>query len=372
MPETPSSPRSIDETVLMRLEPIAALSPERVRELAALCYPETVPAGGTLFREGERDGRAVFLLRGEVRLSSAVAGLNRTVRAGTPETRAPLPGEALPSSEARHALADKQPRQATAVAETDVEVLPIDGELLEIMLTWDQLLASQARMHAARRVDGPEQSMAVILQSLAFRNLPPARIDQLAARLERTLVEAGQVLIREGEEGDYYYLIERGTAEVARAAPGGGRSPLAMLGRGGAFGEEALASGARRNATVTMKTDGVLWRLAKQDFVELLRAPLLNWVSREQAAARVRSDRARWLDVRHPAEYAFARVPGALLCPLQDLRSLAKDLDQGFEYICYCKTGRRSSAAAFLLSQLGFRACVLKDGLQALPAGAEE
>lgn len=63
---------------------------------------------------------------------------------------------------------------------------------------------------------------------------------------------------------------------------------------------------------------------------------------------------------------------GALFCPLQDLRSLAKDLDQGFEYICYCKTGRRSSAAAFLLSQLGFRACVLKDGLQALPAGAEE
>ncbi len=53
---------------------------------------------------------------------------------------------------------------------------------------------------------------------------------------------------------------------------------LAELSVGDTFGEEALIAEAKRNATVTMMTDGVLMRLNKQDFRELMNEPLLQWV----------------------------------------------------------------------------------------------
>ncbi len=55
---------------------------------------------------------------------------------------------------------------------------------------------------------------------------------------------------------------------------------LAELGVGDTFGEEALIAEAKRNATVTMITDGVLMRLNKKDFRELMNEPLLQWVDR--------------------------------------------------------------------------------------------
>ena len=64
---------------------------------------------------------------------------------------------------------------------------------------------------------------------------------------------------------------------------GGVEMPLAELKAGDAFGEEALIVEGVRNATVTMKSDGVLLRLNKEDFIELLREPLLRRLSWQQA-----------------------------------------------------------------------------------------
>ena len=197
--------------------------------------------------------------------------------------------------------------------------------------------------------------------------MPPANIEKLLARMEKMPVKTGQVIIRQGDEGDYYYLVESGNASVTRQIGAGDGKEMAQTGPGACFGEEALVSDAKRNATVTMISDGVLLRLAKKDFVELLREPLLNWLIQQEAVDKVKSGRAKWLDVRHAKEYQHARVPGASLCPLHELRNRAGGLDRDLEYICYCKTGRRSSAAAFLLSQRGFKAFVLKGGLQTLP-----
>ncbi|QKQ25874.1 cyclic nucleotide-binding domain-containing protein [Candidatus Reidiella endopervernicosa] len=54
---------------------------------------------------------------------------------------------------------------------------------------------------------------------------------------------------------------------------------LVQLGEGASFGEEALISDNPRNANVVMVTDGTLLRLNKQNFVELLKEPMLNWLS---------------------------------------------------------------------------------------------
>jgi rhodanese-related sulfurtransferase len=170
-------------------------------------------------------------------------------------------------------------------------------------------------------------------------------------------------IIKQGDPGDYYYLIESGRCKVTRQVAGSSIQ-LAELKEGNAFGEEALVADTVRNATVVMKTDGVLLRLSKDDFNELLRAPLLQKVDGEEAGRRI-ANGAIWIDVRFPAEYRSDGFPGALNIPLNDIRQAQAALDPQMEYIVYCQTGRRSSAAAFLLSQRGFNAALLDGGMRA-------
>jgi rhodanese-related sulfurtransferase len=143
---------------------------------------------------------------------------------------------------------------------------------------------------------------------------------------------------------------------------GGVQMPLAELKSGDAFGEEALASDARRNATVVMASDGRLLRLGKSDFHELLGEPLLQRVSYSEGVERVARG-ATWLDVRYPSEYRYDRLGGAVNVPLNEVRNSFSVLDHARDYIVYCQSGRRSSAAAFLFAQRGFRVCLLQGGL---------
>jgi rhodanese-related sulfurtransferase len=200
----------------------------------------------------------------------------------------------------------------------------------------------------------------------AFAALPPANIATLLERFQRISCKRGDILIKQGDSGDYYYLIEQGRCLVTRDVAGS-TIELAELKAGDGFGEDALVAESPRNATVTMRTDGVLLRLDKSDFNELLREPLLQRCSVAEAIQRV-SRGATWLDVRFAAEYQHDGLPRAMNVPLNELRAAIPMLDQSKEYVVYCQTGRRSAAAAFLLSQRGFNAVLLEDGLRALGA----
>ena len=76
---------------------------------------------------------------------------------------------------------------------------------------------------------------------------------------------------------------------------------------------------------------------------------------------------ALWLDVRFAKEFNHRCLHKAVNIPLHELRQRMTELDKSQLYICYCKTGKRSSAAAFLLSQSGYNVSVLRGGLQVLP-----
>jgi rhodanese-related sulfurtransferase len=137
---------------------------------------------------------------------------------------------------------------------------------------------------------------------------------------------------------------------------------LAELGVGESFGEESLISVGKRNATITMQTDGALVRLGKDDFKELLNEPLLHWVDLPHAKELVERG-AMWLDVRLPSEFETFHLDDAINVPLYFIRLKVKTLDQKLPYICVCDTSRRSSAAAFLLSERGFDAYCLQNGM---------
>ena len=200
------------------------------------------------------------------------------------------------------------------------------------------------------------------LRSGAFAQLPPAHIDELFKAFERVKTARGDVVIREGDEGDFYYVIESGRFQVERLV-GGAKVVLAELKAGDAFGEEALVSEAKRNATVVALGEGVLLRLDKQHFNALLREPLLRRVNFEEATGRVGRG-ALWLDVRYPSEYQYDKLPGAINVPLAEVRNMFAVLDRNKEYVAYCQSGRRSAAAAFLFAQRGFKVWLLEGGLK--------
>jgi rhodanese-related sulfurtransferase len=169
-------------------------------------------------------------------------------------------------------------------------------------------------------------------------------------------------VIREGDEGDYYYVVESGRFQVERLV-GGAKVVLAELKSGDAFGEEALVSEAKRNASVISLGDGEVLRLDRKHFNDLLREPLLRRVAFEEAAEKVRRG-ALWLDVRYPSEYQYDKLPGAINVPLAEVRNMFAVLDRSKEYVAYCQSGRRSAAAAFLFAQRGFKVWLLEGGLR--------
>jgi rhodanese-related sulfurtransferase len=340
---------------LRRLEPISSLSDERLNELAGLCVLDRAVRNSDPFPTRGIAGQAVYLVRGELALTYA-DGTSAVVVGG--------------SSDARYPLGRRGSAISSGKAVTDVELIRIDDELLDIMATWDQVAIADApsKQKAGSDAD-PSLSNWMILSGMfsvsnlkygAFSQLPSAHIEELLRRFRRIAVKKGDVIVREGAEGDFYYVIEAGRCKVERMI-GGVSMLLAELKGGDAFGEEALVSEAKRNATVTMKTDGALLRLDKNDFVELLREPLLHRISMEDARQRI-ADGAQWIDVRYPSEYQYDGLPGAINIPLAETRNAFGVLDKSREYILYCQSERRSAAAAFLLAQRGYKAFLLAGG----------
>jgi CRP-like cAMP-binding protein/rhodanese-related sulfurtransferase len=346
-----ASKQLVDAKILRTLVPISSLIPANFQKLAEKTFVEQLPAKEQLFKQGDTDNWTFYLLFGEIVLSSNSGGAARSLTGGGEMTK--------------HPLAPQQPRQLTATANTPVSFIRVDSQLLDLLLTWDQQVAG----YEVTEFDGDASDsewMIKMLQTKSFLRLPSANIQTLFSRLQETPVTAGQVVIKQGDKGDFYYIIKQGRCQVARKASETAASVvLAELAEGDSFGEEALLSDGPRNASVTMQQDGVLMRLAKSDFLQLLKEPLLNWVAQSEGVAMVKNG-AGLLDVRLENEYKNASIKGSINIPLYMVRLKADSLDITRKYVIYCDTGRRSSAAAFLLSERGFEVYVLKGGITAL------
>lgn len=327
-----------------RFVPLQSLVPSDRSQLAKQSSLVNYQPGQVIFSRGELARTQAFLIDGEIELQDE-RGASR-LRAGDPE--------------ARYALAPGQRRAQTALCLKPAQVLFVDRELLDVMLTWSQTGGVEVReLAAASEGDNAQDWMTALLQSKAFLRIPPGNIAQIFASMEPVTFEAGQIILKQGEPGDYYYVVTEGRAQVVLEDPNGNsEEELAQLGVGRAFGEEALVSGEPRNATVRALTRCSLMRLSSASFSRLLKAPLLREVQLSEINANV-----RLVDVRLPSEFERGHWPGAMNVPLARLRTLAKTLDPAREYWVYCDTGRRSASAVFLLTERGFDAKLVRGGI---------
>ncbi|MGB5729125.1 MAG: cyclic nucleotide-binding domain-containing protein, partial [Thiogranum sp.] len=185
--------------VLRDLVPINALSEAHIGEVTKKAAIEDVRSGRYVFRKGDRDYQSVYLLDGTVELIGDGRNVVSTVKAG--------------SEDALHPLAHKQPRQLSVRASGKVTVARIDSSLLDVLLTWDESAG-----YDVVEIDANDDDdwMTRMLQSQAFLQLPPSNIHQLLMRLESVNASAGDAVVRQGEDGDYFYIVKNGRLAVTR------------------------------------------------------------------------------------------------------------------------------------------------------------
>lgn len=348
-----------DREKLRYFVPLFDMSQDNFNELANKLIVETLPANKTLFNQGDKDNFTYYLLNGEIEFSDSEG--NKTLLTSK-------------SKQCRFPLEHHRPRQKSATCKTDIHYFKINNDFLDVLLTWDQnknYIVSE--INNDTNVTDDNDWMTQLLQHDVFHMVPPANIQSMFQRIQSVQVKKDDIIIKQGDKGDFYYIIKSGNCRVLRNAEETGNKELqiAEINAGDGFGEEALISDTLRNATVIMNTDGVLMRLAKNDFIELLKEPVLKSVNYDDAVSMVENG-AVWLDVRLLSEHHHNKIPGSINIPLFLLRLNADKLSPEHKYIVYCDTGSRSASATYILNEHGYDAYLLEDGLNDSSAEVEE
>jgi hypothetical protein len=137
--------------------------------------------------------------------------------------------------------------------------LIVAGAFLPVLVAISSAAVARIDAHAT----APDaQELRILVAVPIFAPLPGGSLEHLAARLVPLRVEPGTVIVREGDEGDRFYLIADGVVEVTQEDV-----RISELGPGGYFGEIALLRDMARTATVTAKTTAVLYSLDRDEFL---------------------------------------------------------------------------------------------------------
>jgi putative ABC transport system ATP-binding protein len=110
------------------------------------------------------------------------------------------------------------------------------------------------------------------LRGLApFGELTTAEFADIAERMRRRRFSRGDVIIRQGDFGETFYLVRSGSVDVTRRAGTTNQEDhVTTLGPGTCFGERALIEDELRNASVVAAEEVEVYTLTKTDFWRLL------------------------------------------------------------------------------------------------------
>ncbi|HYM50704.1 MAG TPA: cyclic nucleotide-binding domain-containing protein [Candidatus Limnocylindrales bacterium] len=254
----PTVAKQAVETIRIRdrlrlLQEVAFLEgvPEAVAErLARAARVRAVSRGGQVVRQGERGDEFFVVAEGRACVLVRARGEDQVVG-----------HYAAGDFFGERALLGGGVRAATILADTPLKLLVFGKEVF-----WAELagpIGWQARVREA--IEERQRLHTVPL----FAGLGERQLDVLAVKMQVQGFHAGDVLIRQGDPGDAFYVIRAGQVDVVQQE-GRSRRRLATLKPGDYFGEMALLRDQPRMATVTGKESGSVWRLGRQDFRDLV------------------------------------------------------------------------------------------------------
>ena len=116
-----------------------------------------------------------------------------------------------------------------------------------------------------------EDKFSHLLETTIFRDLPDEARDEIEKTARRQIVRRGEVIFREGEPGDSFYIISSGRVRVYRKKGTGLERDLSIMGPGESFGEMSLITGEPRSANVEALEDTLLLILPKEHFDRILK-----------------------------------------------------------------------------------------------------
>ena len=105
-----------------------------------------------------------------------------------------------------------------------------------------------------------------------FAGVPAARLEAALGHVRPVEVVPGQVMVRQGDAADRFFIIEAGTFSVSQVDGSGNERILRQLGPDEVFGEIGLLNEAPRSATVAAETTGRLLEMDGDDFLQLVGA----------------------------------------------------------------------------------------------------
>lgn len=336
---------NINPEVLKPFIPFDELAENHLNDLIEKSTLLSVGEGKMIFKRNDEDAFSYWLLAGSLDLLDEKFNV-RKVKAGGEGSQFPLD--------------NNSPHKVTAVSTADSKIFKVDKSYLDLVVSWDQ-----AGDYTVSQIDDVMDAevdwMSAMLSSPLFEFVPPGNIQKLFAKFEEVTFEAGETVIKQGEPGDYFYVITVGKAKVEQTR-GEKTSVVAELTAGAFFGEDALISDVARNATITMLTPGKLMRLSEPDFESLLQKPLMEIVTLEEAREMVAAGDPKTyiLDVRNPKELENGKIEGSVNVPLLMLRKNLSRLKMDAVYVTRCDGGKRCELAAYILNQSGYTAYVMK------------
>lgn len=238
-----ASGRYREALATLRAVPLWMGLPEaRLLEIARAMHQRDVAPGVAVVRQGDPGDRFYVIASGTFEVlidGKPVARLGRGDYFG------------------ERALLNSAPRVASVLALAPGQVFSLDQDSFRATLGHD--LAVRAKLEEALTYRADVAQMPIL------RDLAPAELDLLLARLVPVTAGPGEDIIRQGDSGDRFYLIRSGSVEVVRD----GRK-VATLGPGDAFGEIALLLDVPRTATVRALAASELLSLDASDFRDLL------------------------------------------------------------------------------------------------------
>jgi HlyB family type I secretion system ABC transporter len=114
------------------------------------------------------------------------------------------------------------------------------------------------------------QDLEIMRRSAAFKFLSDEHFDALEPLLQEEHFEFGDVIVRQDDPADSFYILTHGRARALKIKPDGDEIPLGSLKPGDSFGESALADGGTRSASVRCSTAVDVLRIDRSDFLQLV------------------------------------------------------------------------------------------------------